>query len=273
MAAKRKTRTRNLHEWSRNVRQVWITLGNSKASEKADGIPIRQAAFPHYNSPMSLSEDDSPLVLPELAGAVTVGVELAGRVGRRGDRVSAEEGGALIESYHVFVTVRDNSHYEYAQQCSNFPHFGKEDDATWDFDYEVVRSWADGFSKVSIASRDAAKGFPENAEMGLAITGTKPGTKPGKKPVKTSTGEYAHRFGAVIETITKFVCVDKGDIISLGRAGNMIALPPGKKLAKDAKLTANIAGVGKLSIPIIDLRSDDNYYTRAQEGASAGAFV
>jgi len=269
VAAKRKTRTRNLHEWSRNVRQVWITLGNSKASEKGDGIPIRESAFPHYNAPVSLSEDDSPLVLPELAGVVTVGVELAGRVGKRSDRVSAEDADALIESYHVFVTVRDDSHCEYARQCSNFPHFGKEGDLTWDFDYEVVRSWADGFSKVSVASRDAAKGFPENAEMRIAITGT----KPGKKPVKTNTREYVHRFGTVIETITKFVRVDKGDVISLGRAGDMIALPPGKKLSKDAKLTAGIAGVGKLSIPIIDLRSDDNYYTRAQKGASAGAFI
>jgi len=62
-------------------------------------------------------------------------------------------------------------------------------------------------------------------------------------------------------------------MISLGRAGDVIALPPGKKLPKDARLTASIAGVGKLSVPIIDLRSDDNYYTRAQKGASAGAFV
>ena len=265
MAAKRKAKTRNLYEWARSVHQVWITQGNSKAAEKGDGIPTRQSAFPHYNAPVSLSEDDSPLILPELAGTVTVGVELAGRVGKRSDRVSAEDADALIESYHVFVTVRDDSHYEYARQSSNFPHFGKEGDLTWDFDYEVVRSWADGFSKVSAASRDAAKGFPENAEMRLAITG--------KKPVKTNTREYVHRFGAVIETITKFVCVDKGDVISLGRAGDMIALPPGKKLPKDATLTAAITGVGKLSIPIVDLRSDDNYYTRAQKGASAGAFI
>lgn len=265
MAAKRKPTTRNLHEWARNIRQVWITLGNSKASEKGDGIPIRKAAFPHYNAPVSLSDDDSPLILPELAGDVTVGVELAGRVGARGERVSPADGDKLIESYHVFVTVRDQSHYEYAKQCSNFPHFGKEGDLTWDFDYEVVRSWADGFSKVSVARRDAAKGFPENAEMRLAITG--------RRPVKTNTGEYVHRFGAVIESITKLVCVDKGDVISLGRAGSMISLPRGTRLPKNAGLTVTIAGVGTLAIPVIDLRSDDNYYTRAQKGASAGAFI
>ena len=105
--------------------------------------------------------------------------------------------------------------------------------------------------------------------MSLAITGT----KPGRKVVKTTTREYVHRFGAVIETITRFVRVERGDIVSLGRAGDVIALPPGSKLPKDTRLTASVAGVGKLSIPIVDLRSDDNYYTRAQKGASAGAFI
>jgi len=260
-----RARKRDLHEWARNVHQVWVALGNSKAAEKGDGIPVKAAPFPHYNAPVSLNEDESPLVLPELARTVTVGVELACRVRGRGDKVTAEQAQDLIESYHVFVCVRDSSHYDYARQCSNFPHFGKDTDKTWDYDYEVVQSWADGFCSVSQAGRDAAKGFPEKADMELAITGF--------KPVKTNTREYVHRFAAVIEVITMLVCVDKGDVISLGRAGNLITLPPGKKLPKGAKLSASVEGVGKMTLPIIDLRSDDNYYTRAQKGASAGAFV
>ena len=53
----------------------------------------------------------------------------------------------------------------------------------------------------------------------------------------------------------------------------MITLPRGRELPEGASLTATIAGVGKLAIPVIDLRSDDNYYTRARKGASTGAFI
>lgn len=261
----RKPEKRDLYAWSENVHDAWTTFGNSKAAARAEGIPVRTTPFPFLNTPVSLNEDESPLVLPDLAGAVTVGVELACRVGAQCECVTAAQAEQCIESLHVFVAVRDNSHYEYAKQCSNFPHYGKEGDLTWDYPYELIQAWGDGFSIVSKAERSAAKGFPEDARMRLEITG--------KKPATTRTREYVHHFGAVVETITKFVRLRKGDIVSLGRAGDVIALPAGKKLPKDAKLTAGITGVGKLSIPIVDLRSDDNYYTRAQKGASAGAFI
>jgi len=261
----RKSKKRDLYAWSENVHDVWTTFGNSKAAAKAEGIPIRKVPFPFMNTPVSLNEGESPLVLPDLAATVTVGVELACQVGRRCECVTADEALKRIESLHVFVAVRDSSHYEYATKCSTFPHYGREGDKTWDYPYELVQAWGDGFAIVSRATRDAAKGFPENAQMRLVI--------PGKKPVTTNAREYVHRFGAVIEIITKFVPVEKGDIISLGRAGEVITLPPGKKLHRDALLTATITGVGKLTVPIVDLRSDDNYYTRAQKGASAGAFI
>lgn len=261
----RKPRRRDLYAWAENAHDAWTTFGNSKAAAKAEGIPIRKTPFPFLNTPVSLNEDESPLVLPGLAGTVTVGVELACRIGALCEYASAAQAEQVIDSMHVFVAVRDNSHYEYAKQCSNFPHYGKEGDQTWDYPYELVQAWGDGFSIVGKAERDAAKGFPENAEMRLEITGT--------EPVRTNTREYVHRFGAVLETITKFVRVDEGDVISLGRAGNVIALAPEKKLSGETKLIATITGVGKLSIPIIDERSDDNYYTRARKGASAGAFI
>ena len=261
----RKPKKPDLYVWSDNVHDAWTTFGNSKAAAKAEGIPIRKVPFPFLNTPVSLNEAESPLVLPDLAATITVGVELACRVGSRCECVSAGDALKRMESIHVFVAVRDNSHYEYAKKCSTFPHYGKEGDRTWDYPYELVQAWGDGFSIVSIARRDAAKGFPENAQMRLEVTG--------KEPVTTNTREYVHRFGAVVEIITKFVPVEKGDIISLGRAGEVIMLPPGEKLPRDAVLTAKIAGVGKLTVPIIDLRSDDNYYTRAQKGASAGAFI
>ncbi|MFH0964756.1 MAG: fumarylacetoacetate hydrolase family protein [Planctomycetota bacterium] len=261
----RRSKPRDLYEWAQNAHSVWTTFGNSKAAEASEGMPVRPTPFPHFNAPTSLKEDESVLVIPELASTVTIGVELACRVLARGERLSKEEAQELIASYHVFVAVRDSSHYEYALQMSNFPHYGKADDPTWDIDYQVPQAWADGFNIVSKAGRDVEKGFPENAEMRLELAG--------RKGVRTNTSEYVHRFASVMSVITKFVCVDQGDVITLGRAGDVITLFPGKNLPKDAKLTASIAGVGRLAINVIDLRSADNYYTRSRKGASAGAFV
>jgi len=179
-------RKRDLFARSENVHDAWTTFGNSEAAAAAEGVPIRGIPFPFLNTPVSLNEDESPLVLPELAGTVTVGVELACRVGARCECVTWAQAETRIESIHVFVAVRDNSHYEYAKQCSTFPHYGKEGDRTWDYPYELVQAWGDGFSIVSKAKRAAGKGFPEKSEMSLAITGTKPGTKPGKKAVKSA---------------------------------------------------------------------------------------
>ena len=261
----RKPKKRDLYMWSENVHDAWTTFGNSKAAAEVEGIPIRKVPFPFLNTPVSLNEEESPLVLPDLAATVTVGVELACRVGSRCECVSAGEAEKRIESLHVFVAVRDDSHYEYAKKSSTFPHYGKEGDRTWDYPYELVQAWGDGFSIVSVAKRDRAKGFPQGARMRLEISGS--------TPVETNTREYVHRFGAVIDIITRFVPVEQGDIISLGRAGEVITLPRGRELPEGASLTATIAGVGKLAIPVIDLRSDDNYYTRARKGASTGAFI
>ena len=98
-------------------------------------------------------------------------------------------------------------------------------------------------------------------------------TLDGAATVSTNSREYVHRFTSVIQAITLFVCVDKGDVISLGRAGDVIVLPPDNRIPAGAMLSACVDGVGRLTIPVVDLRSDDNYYTRSIAGGAAGSFV
>lgn len=256
---------RDLYEWAARARSVWTTLGNSRAAAEQDSIPTRDVPMPHYNAPTCLNDDESSLVLPAIGGRIALSVELGCRIGTRGEEVRADEAEALIAGYHVLVSVQDDSHLQYALKCSNFPPFGLKDDATRYADYEVSGAWADGFCILSKASVDASGGFPAGAAMRLAVDG--------KQPIVTNTDEYRHRFPAVIEMIARFVCVDAGDVISLGRAGSDIILEAGETLPEDTALTADVDGVGSMTIPIIDRRSADNYYTRAHEGATAGGFV
>lgn len=253
---------RDLFEWADNCKNIWTTLGNSEAAQAAEHIPIRESPLPHYNAPTSLNDDASPLVIPELARTVTLGVELACRMATSCENVAAADADKFIGGYHVFVAVRDSSHYEFAVQCSNFPHLGKEGDATIDYDYEVPQAWADGFAILGTDCRDIAEGFPRDAAMCLQVEDL--------PPVQASTSAYAHGFPQVIEAITRFVCLEEGAIISLGRAGDVITLPPERKLPAAAKLSARIDGVGDLSIAVVDQRSEDNYYTRSYRETAAG---
>ena len=260
------TAQRDLYAWSEAIHDVWSTLGNSAAAASGEGIPVRSVPFPHYSAPVSLNETEAALELPELAGLISVGVELACRIGAdAGLGLTRTQAESLVASYHVFVAVRDRSHYEYAQRCSNFPHYGRQGDQTLDYDYEVVQGWADGFSSLSLAALPAACGFPADADMSLSIGGM--------PPLRTNTSQYVHGFAAVIEAISKFVCLQKGDVVSLGRAGDVISLEPGQALADGTELTATIDGIGSMTLAVLDRRCDDNYYSRSMKGGEAGAFV
>gem|GEM_PF-3030548 len=260
------TAQRDLYTWAETVHNVWHALGNSEAAAAGEGIPVRSMPFPHYGSPVSLNETEAPLVLPELASEVTIGVELACRIGADADLgLSAAAAESLVDGYHVFVAVHDRSHYEYALRCSNFPHYGRADDRTKDYDYEVVQTWADGFSSVSRAARPAAQGFPAAADMELRVADL--------PPLRANTSSYVHRFGAVIEMIARFVRLQEGDIISLGRAGDVITLEPGRVLPPGTELTAAIDGVGCMTLRVEDRRSADNFYSRSLQGGAVGGFV
>ena len=256
---------RDLYDWANQARSVWTTLGNSRCGAEQEFVPVREHPWPHYYPPTSLSDDESPLVLPAVGQRITLSVELACRIVARGENVSAADAQKLIRSYHVFVAVRDNSYLSFAQSCSNFPHFGKREDPTCDYDYEVTHGWADGFAQLSKARTEATSTFPSDAAMQLRIDGF--------EPVDTNTSEYVHHFPSVIEVITRFVCVEEGDVISLGCAGPFITLEPGKLLPGGTHLHASIDGIGSMSIPVIDERNNDNYYTQSFEGASIGGFV
>jgi 2-keto-4-pentenoate hydratase/2-oxohepta-3-ene-1,7-dioic acid hydratase in catechol pathway len=256
---------RDLYQWSREAGSVWVVLGNSEWAERLDGIPVREHTWPHYNPPICLSDDESPLVIPAMGQRITFSVELACRIGARGENVAAADAEKLVASYHVFVAVNDNSYLQYALKCSNFPHFGKADDVTRDIDYEVLHAWAAGFAQLSKANVDAARGFPSGRAMRLSIDGF--------DPVETNTDVYAHEPAAAIEVITRFVCVDEGDVISLGTAGPKIVVEPDRKLPKGAKLTASIEGIGEMVLEIEDRRSEDNYYSRSFAAGSVGGFV
>ena len=65
----------------------------------------------------------------------------------------------------------------------------------------------------------------------------------------------------------------KNDVVSLGRAGDAVLVPHDVPFPNAASLTAEIEGVGLVRIPILDKRSNTNYYNAGREGTRGSLFV
>jgi 2-keto-4-pentenoate hydratase/2-oxohepta-3-ene-1,7-dioic acid hydratase in catechol pathway len=76
----------------------------------------------------------------------------------------------------------------------------------------------------------------------------------GFEPVVTRTSDYLHQASAVIVTLSQFATLQPGDIISLGRAGEMAKVPAEHRLEDGTRVVAEITGVGRVESLIRDLR-------------------
>jgi 2-keto-4-pentenoate hydratase/2-oxohepta-3-ene-1,7-dioic acid hydratase in catechol pathway len=87
---------------------------------------------------------------------------------------------------------------------------------------------------------------PYNARMKVTVDGS--------RPVITWASDYLHRAPAVIAALSQFATLQPGDIISLGRAGEMVTLVADQPLAAASRVVAEIANIGQVTAIIRDGR-------------------
>jgi 2-keto-4-pentenoate hydratase/2-oxohepta-3-ene-1,7-dioic acid hydratase in catechol pathway len=79
-------------------------------------------------------------------------------------------------------------------------------------------------------------------------------TVDGFEPVITLTSHYLHRAPTVIAALSQFATLQPGDIISLGRAGEMVTIPADRPLSATTNVVAEIADIGQVAASIKDRR-------------------
>jgi 2-keto-4-pentenoate hydratase/2-oxohepta-3-ene-1,7-dioic acid hydratase in catechol pathway len=214
---------------------VWLCEANYRDAEKLEGIPAR----PHvmaYQAPYSSLTVGGPVILPARATAIACTCELAVEIDCEVYEADEASAVAAIRGYRVLAAFRDESPFEEVILPT------ARDRGVCDY----YARWGDTFNCVSeLISADQVANLYD-AGMSIQVTGY--------DAVHTSAADYLHRAPAAIAALSGFLTLQPGDIISLGRAGEMLRIPRDRRLPAGARVVAEIAGIGRMETEIIDNR-------------------
>jgi 2-keto-4-pentenoate hydratase/2-oxohepta-3-ene-1,7-dioic acid hydratase in catechol pathway len=216
---------------------LWLCEANYQAVEALEDIPPR----PHvlaYQAPTTSLTEGGPVILPAHGRTISCACELAVELGQEVYRADESTAQAAIRGYRILIGFRDSALIE-------------EVPLPTARDYGVCvyyARWADTFNCVSPLIDVAEVQNPYNARINLTLDGY--------EPVATHTGDYLHRAPAAIVALSRATTLQPGDIISLGRAGEMVAVPADQPLPEGTQVTAEIKGVGQLTAQVQDHRLD-----------------
>lgn len=218
-------------EWSvENVRHVWLLFGNYAAAGTQEGMKPRP--YPRFLcAPNSvLAANNAQVVIPESAGTIRLGCELAFVVSRIARRVRREDAADYILGHlpllSVYDTVFEDNVIEPASmQERNLP--------------KVYGRWHDGFN---IVGRPVTGGDTASATCTVALDDL--------GSITASTAEYLHAAPDVLAYITRYITLFPGDVITLGRLAARLEVPPGTQAAG----LAEVEGFGQVTFHIEDRR-------------------
>jgi len=215
-----------------DFRHVWLCEANYRDVEKLEGVPPR----PHvmaYQAPYTSVTEGGPVRLPARATGMAVSCELAVEIDCEVHEADEKMAAGAIRGFRVLAGFRDASVIEEVILPT------ARDYGVCDY----YARWGDTFNCVSELLQSDN---PYDAAMTVQIDGL--------DAVTTSTADYLHHAPAAIAALSQFLTLQPGDIISLGRAGEMLRIPADQRLPAGARVTADIAGVGNVEALIEDHR-------------------
>jgi 2-keto-4-pentenoate hydratase/2-oxohepta-3-ene-1,7-dioic acid hydratase in catechol pathway len=214
---------------------LWLCEANYRAVEEMEGIPPR----PHvlaYQAPATSLTEGGPVVLPAHGRTISCACELAVELNSEVHQADETAAFGAIRGYRALAGFRDSALIEEVAQPT------ARDEGVCVY----YARWADTFNCVSPLTPRAEVEDPYGARMKVTVGDY--------EPVITWSSDYLHRAPAVIATLSQFATLQPGDIISLGRAGEMVTIPADQPLAAGTRVVADIAGVGQAAAIIEDQR-------------------
>jgi 2-keto-4-pentenoate hydratase/2-oxohepta-3-ene-1,7-dioic acid hydratase in catechol pathway len=215
---------------------LWLCEANYQAVATLEDIPPR----PHvlaYQAPATSLTEGGPVILPAHGRTISCACELAVELGQKVYRADASTAQTAIRGYRVLIGFRDSALIE------EVPLPTARDHGVCVY----YARWADTFNCVSPLIEAAEVQNPYDARMDLALDG--------HAPVVTHTGDYLHQAPAAIVALSRATTLQPGDIISLGRAGEMVTVPADQHLPEGTKASAKIKDIGQLTTQIQDHRT------------------
>jgi len=224
--------------WSLDqVRHFWTLYGNYEAApEIEDMAPIPLPRVIHGPA-RALSASGAAIEITRRAQALSIGPELAFVVGRVASRVPEEKAAEYILGYVVLASITDSSFGKQIQepatpQAQSMP--------------KVYGRWGDGLNAVSKLPVPLAPEAVRGRAMHLAVDGL--------GEVSGSTDQYLLLAPRILSFVSRQVTLFPGDVITLGRIGELVTVPDDRRLPAGTLLRASIEGVGELVNPLVDER-------------------
>lgn len=221
-----------------NTTTFWTTEANHKRVEEMGDGPVRPYPFTFVTPLTALSMEDRPIVLHPRARRITVGCNLAITLAKQAANVSRENALSHIEAYRILAACKDWFWLD------NKPHPTERDRWAWSANYS---RWSDGYNSLSRAMA-TPQDFtnPHESRMWIAVDGV--------GEVTTSAGDYLHTAEDILTYLSRTITFGAGDLIALGRAGEALTISPDRRLPEGSMLRAEIDGIGRLEVPILDKR-------------------
>jgi 2-keto-4-pentenoate hydratase/2-oxohepta-3-ene-1,7-dioic acid hydratase in catechol pathway len=201
-------------DWSlEKVRHFWTVFANYYTAPEVEDLAVRKLPRVLNNPASSLAESKSEVSIPERASALTAGVELAFVISQVAYRVTEANAADYILGYTPMIVLRDSSFAEPIR----FPATRQEANLP-----VVYARWADGFN---VISHDLVALDPDNIRgraMQLSV--------PTVGEIVGNTDEYVLLAPQVLAFLTQEITLFPGDVVTLGRIHELLALPTSDSL-------------------------------------------
>ena len=207
----------SIDEWSPDkARHVWLLFGNYADAEQQEGLIPRP--YPRFLCAPNtvLAADGAQIAVPESAGTLWLGCELAFVISRIARRVSVSEANDFILGYMPLLSVYDSALADHVIEPASMQERHLP---------QVYGRWRDGFNVVGhlrpVAPVDAAV-----CRVALEGAGT----------AENSTGAYLHTAPDALAYMSRYITLLPGDVVTLGRLSNRLQVSAGTRASGQAEI-------------------------------------
>ncbi len=217
-------------DWSpEKARHFWTVFANYQAAPEVEGLAIRPSPRVLNNPGSALAKSKSEVSIPSRTSTLTVGVELAFVLRRLAYRVTEGDADEYILGYTPMIVLRDSSfadpiRFPATLQEANLP--------------TVYARWADGFNVLNSDLVNLKPADIRGRATQLSV--------PNVGEISGNTDEYVLLAPQILAFLTQEITLFPGDVVTLGRTRELLALPVADALETFAAV-ATIEALGEIS--------------------------
>jgi 2-keto-4-pentenoate hydratase/2-oxohepta-3-ene-1,7-dioic acid hydratase in catechol pathway len=220
-------------EWSvTQARHFWTLFGSDSGAEARENLVRRP--YPRFLAApaTALSASGSHVQMPDGAGSLSVGCELACVIGTIASHLTVEQAEQAILGYMPMAGIRDWSLHESIVEPASLQERHLP---------TVYARWPDGFN---VAGAPVA--LESSAWRGRRCIVH----VDGYDDVETHTDDYLFAAAQVISYMTRYITLFPGDVIALGPLGREISLTSNVRYTGRLTGYAEVEGVGRVDFTL-----------------------